>query len=212
MMLCAVHNLTFRVEDRLAPPEAESATSSDLSEQVSTGSRTDYICYTVEDGVRMTAVVLETKVLYHPNACAQLLGYYIRACANILKPGVCVLLTADKMYIMLFPFCNNRKNPLINALCLKPIQYTDNLELSLKLLTVVTNDSFKKCQVMLESKFLPIEKGHCFKISTAQDLKLKQLEKELESMKKKYTELQQEVIKLRCVTVPVTVNLDYKIY
>ena len=41
-----------------------------------------------------------------------------------------------------------------------------------------------KRQVILGSRFLLIEKGHCFKVSTAQDLKLKQLEKEFEAIKK----------------------------
>jgi len=41
-----------------------------------------------------------------------------------------------------------------------------------------------KRQVILGSRFLLIEKGRCFKVSTAQDLKLKQLEKEFESIKK----------------------------
>ena len=38
---------------------------------------TGYICYSVHDNLHMTAVLLEAKMHYHPNALAQVIGYYI---------------------------------------------------------------------------------------------------------------------------------------
>ena len=89
IMLCAIHNLTFRAEDRLSYSDEKDC----LADSVSVGSTPDYTCYTIHNSLYLVAVVLETKVTYHKNALAQLLGYYIRSCSNIWRSGVCILLT-----------------------------------------------------------------------------------------------------------------------
>ena len=109
------------------PVDAE-LQSYQLSDAVTPRSMTDYICYFTFNGMQLTAVLLETKTEYHRNVLAQLLGYYIRACSNIWKPGVCVL--ATKTYHA-FPFINKQAKPLVNAIALKPFNYMENLELSL---------------------------------------------------------------------------------
>lgn len=124
LMLCAMHNFTFRVEDRLLSADYDGQADTGLVDTVSPKSTTDYTCYCIHNNLHLVAVLLEAKVSYHHNAFAQLMGYYVRACSNIWRPGVCVLLTADLMFIILLPFTNPRDaHPLINAIILKPISY-----------------------------------------------------------------------------------------
>ena len=151
VMLCAIHDLVFRVEDKIVVQVVDKMQSLQLSEAVTARSVTDYICYTTFHGMQLTTILLETKAEYHRNALARLLGYYIRACSNVWKPGVCVLLTKDVMQLVLFPFVDkqSRPKPLVNAIALKPFHYLDDLELSLKLLALVTHQKFNP-QIVLD--------------------------------------------------------------
>ena len=133
LMLCSIYNFTFEVEDSMIEPDPEIApqvptASSTLTESVTQRRKTDYICFSVHNGLRLTTVVLETKAQYHQNAIAQLMGYYIRACSNRFKAGICILLTPTIMQLVLFPFMNEQKTPLVNAICLKPVNYCSNLQ------------------------------------------------------------------------------------
>jgi len=194
IMLCAVHNLTFRVEDRLIHPES---LETNLGDVVSARSTTDYTCYRVTNSLRLVAVLLETKVAYHNNSLAQLLGYYMASCANIWQPGVCILLASDELRIILFPFWN--QHPLINAICMKPINYKDHLDTALKLLAIATHPNFS-FKLNLDSQFLPVEKDFCFEVESAQMTRLRELEHEMSRMK-------EEILKLRCQAIPVRVHV-----
>jgi len=153
IMLCAVHNLTFTVEDRVIHPD--DPLDPLLADSVSARSTTDYTCYRMTNNLRLAVIVLETKVMYQPNSLAQLLGYYMVSCVNIWQPGRCILLAADELHIVFFPFWN--EHPLINAVCMKPIRFKDHLETALKLLAIVTHPNFT-FKINLKSQFLPIEK------------------------------------------------------
>ena len=108
IMLCAIHNLTFRAEDRLSYSDEKDC----LADSVSVGSTPDYTCYTIHNSLYLVAVVLETKVTYHKNALAQLLGYYIRSCSNIWRSGVYILLTTQTMHIVVLTFISKETSDL----------------------------------------------------------------------------------------------------
>ena len=54
---------------------------------------------------------------------------------------------------------------------------------------------------MVLENYLPTEKQHCFQIETAYSSRLKELERELKVMKKAYSNLQEEVVKFKCLNV-----------
>ena len=116
---------------------------------------------------------------------------------------MCILLTCESMYIVLFPFSNKNKVPLVNAISLKPINYKRNLEQSLKLLAIIVHHNFNPDMVL---DYLPIEKGLCFEIETYEKAKLKELEDELKKVKRINQQLE-EVAKLKCKILPVTIKL-----
>lgn len=206
LMMCAVHGFTFRVEDKMLTLDMiDEEDGGILASLVTPRSTMDYICFSVHSNFSLAAVLLETRISYHHNALAQLIGYYIRCCANIWRPGVCILLTSDSIYIVLFPFCSKSKIPLVNAICLKPIDYKRNLEQALKLLAIIVHQHFNP-QMVLED-YLPVEKGLCFEIETYEKTRLRQLEDDLKEMKKGYEQLQDEVAKLKCKVVPVSIKL-----
>lgn len=212
IMLCAIHDMTFKVEDKMLAPienevqslETEEACAQ-MVDSITPRSTTDYICYTTYEGLQLATVLLETKSVFHPNALAQLIGYYIRACANALRPGICVLLTAETMHIVIFPFCSKQNNLLVNAVCLKPLEYRENLELHLKLLAIVTHSLF--CPQVILENYSPVSKGYCFNVETALSVRLRELEKELKRMKEAYLKVEKEVLKLRCQIIPMSVDI-----
>lgn len=164
LMLCSIHSFTFQVENTMVgPPTASSA----LTEAVTPCSKTDYICFSMYNQLHLTAVVLETKAEYHQNAITQLTGYYIRACANRWKPGICILLTTTIMQIILFPFTNEGNIPLVNAICLKAVNYKDNLEGHLNFLVAITcTDKMFTPQVILKGEYFTIEKDYCYEVES----------------------------------------------
>ena len=162
LMLFAMYNFTFRVEDRLLSPEANTG----LADAVSPNNATDYTCYRIHNNLHLVAVLLEAKVSYHHNAFAQLMGYYVTACSNIWRPGVCVLLTEEMMFIILLPFTNPGDGyPLINAIILKAVSYKSQMHVSLRLLAVVTHPEFTP-KVELQDKYLPVQSDLCFEVET----------------------------------------------
>ena len=125
VMLCAIHVLVFRVEDNMVLPVDTELQSCQLSNAVTLRSTTDYICYSTFNGMWLTAVLLKTKAEYHRNVLAQSLGYYIQACSNIWKSGVCVIATKDTMQLGLFSFINKQAKPFVNGIALKPFNYME---------------------------------------------------------------------------------------
>ena len=110
LCICYAH-----VEDTMDPPiDLESRLT--LTDSVSIGSKTNYICFSLHNQFCLGAVLLETKKKYHPNAIAQLIGYYIKSHANVWKPAVYILLTESILQVVLFPFYNKRGTPLVIAL------------------------------------------------------------------------------------------------
>ena len=209
LMLCAMHDFTFRVEDRMLIPDFEpdpGQADTGLVDVVSPKSTTDYTCFCIHNNLHLVAVLLEAKVSYHQHAFAQLLGYYVRACSNIWRPGVCILLTAELMFVVILPFTDPKDtHPLINAISLKPIPYKSQMHVALKLLAVVTHPEFTP-KVQLD-KYIPVQKDLCFEVETTQMVKLKSLETELDSLKRAYVKLQLEVAKMKCQTIPMTVDV-----
>lgn len=114
------------------------------------------------------------------------------------KPGMCILLTSEEMYIVLFPFCNEKQVPLVNAISLNA-----NLEQGLKLLAIIADHSFNPQMVL--GDYLPIEKRLCFEIETYERARLKELEDELMMVKKVNKQLE-EVTKLKCKIIPVEIS------
>lgn len=146
-------------------------------------------------------VLLEAKVKYYPHVFAQLLGYYVRVCANIWKPGCCVLLTEDLMYITIFSFVSKENDhPLTNACCFKPINY---LEAALKVLGIITHGNFTS-RFVLEEKYVLVYKDFCFKVETTEMSRLRVLEEEFKAMKRSYVKMQEKLMKMKCRAIPVS--------
>ena len=102
-MICALNGYWYRVEDKmlkLEPADIETTMEQGVIER----STADYICFHVRDGLRLAAVLIETKVqrAVSMNSIAQLIGYYVRSPSISMKPAVCLLLTVTHVVLFLF--------------------------------------------------------------------------------------------------------------
>lgn len=79
------------------------------------------------------------------------------------------------------------------------------MHVALKLLAVVTHPEFTP-KVELD-RYIPIQKDQCFEVETTQMAKFKSLEAELASLKQAHLKLQNEVAKMKCQTIPMTVDV-----
>ena len=82
----------------------------------------------------------------------------------------------------------------------------DNLQGYLGLISVVADLQFNP-QVLLNPCYAPVDKGKCYEVESLGKAKLKKLEEELKETKKKCTKLETEVLKLRCVTRDMQVDV-----
>ena len=154
-MICTLNGYWYRVEDKmlkLEPADIETTMEQGVTER----STADYICFHVRDGLRLAAVIIETKVqrAASMNSIAQLIGYYVRSPSISMKPAICLLLTETHLHVVLFPFVDP-KDPstcLVNAIWLKPFTYKKNLFASLYLMTLLTHKDFV-CSMHLKVKF-----------------------------------------------------------
>ena len=131
-LLCEVFDYKLMLE--------ENYTSKDYSEQtsnVSQASRSDYICYRLEQTVvpsvremsKTVAVVMETKYdkdLSHSKCIAQVLGYYSRAQIDSTYPGTAILLSNTEARVFLFPFKNAKNQFGLNSIMLPSVKVTLN--------------------------------------------------------------------------------------
>ena len=133
-LLCEVFDYKLKLE--------ENYTEEDYTKQISNvskGSRSDYICYRLEQAAgtsaretttRTVAVVMETKygkVLSDSKCIAQVLGYYSRAQVDSTYPGTAILLSNTEARVFLFPFKDSTHNQFgLNSLMLPSVKIIFN--------------------------------------------------------------------------------------
>ena len=88
---------------------------------------------------------------------------------------------------------------------LRPINYKDDLEAFLSLLTIIIHHNFNP-QLLLKG-YMPIEKEYCYEIESIEKARLNELEKELKEVKKTCAKLENEVLKLQYLISPISVNI-----
>ena len=111
------------------------------------------------------------------------------------------------MFIIILPFTNPGDGyPLINAIILKAVPYKSQMHVALRLLAVITHPEFTP-KVVLQDKYLPVQSDLCFEVETMQMTKLKCLEAELDLLRQAHLKLQNEVARMKCQTVPMTVDV-----
>ena len=129
-MLCSIHGYFLGVEDKLRTPKIGTTRRDSMASanKVTEKSTADYICYTLHHtSTKLAAVIIETKTdfNYTPNAIAQLMGYYLRACKKEDEHSVAILLTETKVHLLLFPFTTGYVS-CVNAIWLQSIEFSEN--------------------------------------------------------------------------------------
>ena len=133
-LLCEVFDYKLKLEENYTEKDYTKQTSN-----VSKGSRSDYICYRLEQAAgasaretmtRTVAVVMETKYdkdLSDSKCIAQVLGYYSRAQVDSTYPGTAILLSNTEARVFLFPFKDSILNQFgLNSLMLPSVKIIFN--------------------------------------------------------------------------------------
>lgn len=212
LMICALHQYTYWVEDKMVGYEDDEMT---LEKGITMKSTADYICFDVYDGVRLAVVLLEMKVQSSLKAksIAQVMGCFIRS--HSVKPAVCFVLTEQTLNVVLFPFVDPSSPEfcLVNAVWLKLVNYSRNIIGILYLLGVLTHRQFQ-CILPLDSKLAVYHTGYQYVIKSAYDDRITRLEEELrekdkrmKDIEKQHKAMETDLLKLKAIMNRFTVNI-----